>query len=137
MKNTLKLLVLATGMLVAQSCGPKKNNEATAETAVAKKEVHKLADKKAKIEKQRAERAERRKIEHEKLAMNTPSYTDANGNVVYNKAENEPSFVGGDKAMTAFLKDNLKYPQDALNTLRKPAITSFVLFPRAQPVFFQ
>jgi protein TonB len=47
--------------------------------------------------------------------MNTPSYTDKNGNLVYNKAEMEPTYVGGIEAMRSYLKYNLKYPQDAFD----------------------
>jgi len=116
MKNTLKVLMLAAGILVIQACGPKKNNENEAEASVVKKiPVLTAADKRAKFEKQRADRAERRRIEYEKLCKDSPSYTDANGNIVYNKAESNPSFVGGSEAMMTYLKDNVKFPQDALD----------------------
>jgi len=116
MKNTLKVLLLAAGILAVQACGPKKTSESEAETSVVKKiPVLSAADKRAQFEKQRADRAERRRIEYEKMCMNTPSYTDAKGNLVYNKPESNPSFVGGNDAMMTYLKDNVKYPQDALD----------------------
>jgi len=116
MKNTLKVLLLAAGILVVQACGSKKNKEATAGAPVIKKEVAiTAADKRAKFEKQRAERAERRRIGYEKLCLNTPTYTDANGNLVYNQAESNPSFIGGDKALRTYLKDTVKFPHDALD----------------------
>jgi len=116
MKNTLKVLLLAAGILAVQACGPKKNNETEAETSVVKKiPVLSAADKRAKFEKQRADRAERRRIEYEKLCKDTPSYTDAKGNLVYNKAESNPSFVGGNEAMMTYLKENVKFPQDAID----------------------
>ena len=116
MKNTLNILMLATGLFVMQSCGSKKNSEAMAENSVEQKEVAlTAAEKRAAFEKQREERAEKRRIAYEKLAMTTPSYTDANGNVVYNKAESDPVFAGGKNAMTSYLKENLKFPQDALD----------------------
>ncbi len=116
MKNILGMIMLAAGLLVVQACGPKKTGEATEETSVAKQDVALAAsEKKAKAEKQRKERAERRKIAYEKLCMDTPSYKDAKGNLIYNKAESEPSFVGGNKAMMTYLHDNVKFPQDALN----------------------
>lgn len=108
-------MMLATGLLVVQACGSKKSSEAAGETAVEKKEIAlTAAERKAKFEKQRAERAEKRRIAYEKLCMSAPTYTDAKGNLVYNKSESEPSYVGGKKAMMSYLKDNLKYPQDAL-----------------------
>ncbi len=116
MKITLNILLLATGLLVVQACGPKKNSEATEDTSVVTKEVAlTAAEKKTAFEKLRTERAERRRIEREKLAMSKPSYTDAKGNLVYNKVESDPTFVGGEKAMTSYLKENLKFPQDALD----------------------
>jgi protein TonB len=116
MKNTLKVLLLAAGVLIVQACGPKKNSEAQSETSVVKKiPVLSVADKRAKFEKQRADRAERKRIEYEKLCKDAPSYSDAKGNLVYNKAESNPSFVGGNEAMMIYLKDNLKFPQDALD----------------------
>jgi len=47
--------------------------------------------------------------------MSTPSYKDAKGNLVYNKADSNPSFVGGNEAMMTYLKENVKFPQDALD----------------------
>jgi len=116
MKNTVKILAFAAGLFVTQACGPKKNSEATAEDSVENKEVAiTAADKRAKFEKQRDERAEKRRIAYEKLCMTTPTYTDGSGNMVYNKAESEPTYVGGKHAMMSYLKDNLKYPQGALD----------------------
>jgi outer membrane biosynthesis protein TonB len=116
MKNTLKILLLAAGIMIVQACGPKKNREANEETSVVKEiPVTTVADRRAKFEKQRADRAEIRRLEYEKLSLNTPTYTDAKGNLVYNKAESNPSFVGGNKAMMAYLRENVKFPQDALD----------------------
>ena len=119
MKTTINVLMLTIGLLAMQACGSKKNseaNEATAEESVVKEKVALTsAEKKAKLEKQTAERAERRRVENERIVLNTPTYTDSNGNLVYNKTEYAPSFVGGDKAMMAYFKDNLKFPKDALD----------------------
>ncbi len=107
--------MLTTGFLLTQACG-KKSNEATAETAVAKNEVVLTpAEKKAKMEQQRKARTERWRVEHEKVLKNTPTYTDASGNLIYNKPESEPVFVGGNKAMVSYLEDNVKFPKDALD----------------------
>jgi protein TonB len=116
MKNTFKILMLVAGIIVMQACGPKKDNKTEAETSLVKKiPVLSVADRRAKFEKQRADRAERRRIEYEKLCKDTPSYTDAKGNLVYNKAESNPSFIGGNEAMMTYLKKNVKFPQDALD----------------------
>jgi len=113
MKNIFSIMILAVGLLLTQACAPKKNN--AAEVSAEMKETKlTAAEKRAKFEKQRAERAERRRLEYERIAINTPTYNDVNGNLVYNKAESDPSFVGGDKAMLTYLKDNVKFPQEAL-----------------------
>jgi outer membrane biosynthesis protein TonB len=115
MKNIFRITLLAASLLVAQSCGPKKS-EATEAVAGEKKEVMPTAaERKATFEKQRAERTERRKAAYDKMVMNAATYTDAKGNLVYNKAESEPSFAGGNDAMNTYLKDNLVYPQAELD----------------------
>ena len=116
MKNIFSILMMAAVLLVAQACGSKKSSEAKAEASIEKKEAALTADeRKTKFENQRAERAEKRRIAYEKLCMSTPTYTDASGHLVYNKAEREPSYVGGKGAMMSYLKDNMKYPQVALD----------------------
>jgi TonB family protein len=67
----------------------------------------------ATLEKVMAERAARRKAEYEALILITPFYTDAEGFIVFNKAETNPTFVGGDEAMDKFLKENVVYPTEA------------------------
>ena len=47
--------------------------------------------------------------------MSTPTYKDANGNLIYTKPDSAPAFVGGNKAMMSYLKDNVKFPKDALD----------------------
>ena len=87
MKHTLKILFLAAGLLVVQACGSKKSNESNAEaTAIKKIPALSAADKRAKFEKQRADRAERRRIEYERLCATTPSYTDAKGKFRWDSA---------------------------------------------------
>ena len=46
-------------------------------------------------------------------AKKSPTYTDSKGRVVYNKAEVDPSFTGGKDAMGDYLRENLKYPEQA------------------------
>lgn len=117
MKKNLNIFVLAVALLVTQACGTKsKENseeyEAT-ETPVAKAAELTPAERRAKVEKDRAERAEKRRIEFENLAKITPTYTNSEGKVIYNKAEVDPSFTGGEDAMMKYLNDNLNYPKDA------------------------
>ena len=113
MKNIFSIMMLATGLLAAQSCEPKKSSEAKADAYAEKKEVALTpVERKAKFEKQKFERADRRRVAYEKLVIGKPTYTDKNGTVVYNKAEIAPAYVGGKEAMRSYLRDNLKYPQD-------------------------
>ena len=115
MKKNLTIFVLAVALMVAQACGS-KSEKASEESVAAETTtpvVLTAAEKRAKIENERAARAEKRRVEFEKLAKITPYYTDSKGNIVYNKAEVDPSFTGGDKAMMKYLRDNLKFPEDA------------------------
>jgi periplasmic protein TonB len=112
--NIFFLLIAVITIIAMQACGTKTETTNGESTATATESVSPtLAEKRAKIEQIRAERTERRRIEAELLAKTTPTYKDAEGNVIYNKAETDPSYDGGKDAMTAFLRDNVKYPKEA------------------------
>ena len=137
MKKTLNIFVLAVALMVAQACGLKSEKtseesveseesvgadamEATESSAVGEEAVLTVAERRAKVEKERvnvekqtAERTEKRRIEFEEQAKNSPTYTDSEGNIVYNKAEVDPSFTGGHKAMMQYLNSNIKFPKEA------------------------
>lgn len=117
MKKNLNVLVLAIVLIVAQACGSEsRKNEESADAEVSAKKatvVLTMAERKAKLEKEKAERIELRRIEFDKLAKSTPTYTNASGKIVFYKAEIAPSFNGGEKAMMEFLRDNVKFPKEA------------------------
>lgn len=123
MKKSLNIFVLAIIIMVAQACGPKSENyseesqaseDSIATDATVADEVALTAvEKRAKIEKETAEREEKRRIGFEALAKTTPTFTDADGNIVYNRAEVDPSYHGGKKAMMKYLRDNIKFPKEA------------------------
>jgi TonB family protein len=120
MKKRLNLFFIAIAIITIvamQACGTKTekpNDELVAtETTSAETVSPTVAEKRAMIQKIRAEREEARRIQLEELAKTTPTFKDADGNIIYNKAETDPSFDGGGKAMTTFLRDNVKYPQEA------------------------
>lgn len=115
MKNIVGITMLAVSLLMAQSCSPKKDTTTDAVAGEKKEMTPTAAERKATFEKQRAERTERRKLEYENRLRSTPTYTDTKGNLVYNKSETEPTFVGGNDALTKYLKDNLVYPQEAID----------------------
>ncbi|CAN5616563.1 hypothetical protein BH10BAC4_BH10BAC4_00300 [soil metagenome] len=119
MKKNLNILLVVATLLVSQACGKKSSenaeNTAMETPAVSATEVAKptLAERRAKIEKERTERAEMRRMELEAMAKTTPTYKDENGEIIYNKAEVDPMYAGGNDAMSKYLRDNLVYPEDA------------------------
>lgn len=119
MKKSLNILVVAVALMVAQACGKSEKNKEefaaneTPAVEVAAVSVPTLAEKRAIIEKKRVERAEQRRLAFEEMIRTTPTYTDSEGYIVYNKAEVSPSFKGGDDAMSKFLNDNIVYPETA------------------------
>ncbi len=118
MKKVVNIFMAGVILLAVQACGSKaekSSEEYATETPTETQVIAPLttAERHAKIEKDRMERMERWRVQYDERGKTTPTYTDAEGNVVYNKAEVDPSFTGGDKAMVQYLKDNLKYPKEA------------------------
>jgi TonB family protein len=83
--------------------------EATAESA--RSEAR--AEKKAMFIRASAAKSEERELAFAERAKLALSYKDANGKLIYNKAEVNPTYEGGDAEMRRFLKENLKYPEGA------------------------
>ena len=121
MKKSIQLFALMICIFVWQGCGSKTKEKETNTDNIAKEvsdknaKAEEAAAKRARIEKARAEKAEARRLAAIEKAKKTPTYKDKSGKVVYNKVEVAPSYAGGDKAMSKYLKDNLKYPQDAVD----------------------
>jgi len=118
MKKSLNIFVLAVALMVTQACGSKsenrKNEEPVAsETPAGAEVVLTVAEKRAAIEKETAVRQEKRRIASEELAKTTPTFTDSDGNIVYNKAEIDPMYDGGKKAMMKYLRENITFPKEA------------------------
>ena len=117
MKKIFNILFLSSALMAIQACeskSEKTNDETTAVATPAEEEtVPTVAEKRAKIAKQKAEREEMRKIAFEERIKVSHTYTDKNGVLVYHKAEIDPSFDGGNKAMMNFLRDNLQFPESA------------------------
>jgi TonB family protein len=116
MKKSFNIFVLGVALVVAQACGSKSETISESTEAVGTPEnvvVLSVEEKRAKMAEVQAALAEKRRIAFEERFKTTPYYTDANGNVVFNKAEVDPSFVGGDKAMMKYLNDNIVFPKDA------------------------
>ena len=116
MKKNLNVFAFAIILLIVQSCGskPDKTNEAASTPAVSVAAAKMTpAEKRAKIEKQRAAQAEKRRIAYEVWVVKYPTYMDLDGNIVFSRAEVAPEFVGGQDAMEKFLNEHINYPQEA------------------------
>lgn len=118
MKKTIYLFALVCTMAVWQHCVTKEGtNDTTAKTeeelAVDKQKAEARAARRVTLEKARAEKEEQRWLATMELAKTTPTYKAASGKVIYYKAEVDPVYVGGKNAMMDYLRDNLKYPQEA------------------------
>lgn len=121
MKTRTFLIALLCILMAGQSCTnkPKEGeSQATAEEQAVAEQTKKqeaLVAKRARIEKARLEIIEKRRIAALELSKNSLTFTDSNGKLVYNKAETDPSYFGGEDALAKYLKDNLVYPQVALD----------------------
>ena len=113
MKKSLNIFVVALVVVLAQACGsPSSKNEEQSE-AKETASVLTSAERRAKVDKERAERIERKRAAMMELARTMPSYTDVGGYIVFNKAEVDPAYEGGEEAMEKFLNDNIQYPKEA------------------------
>lgn len=122
MKKVFSLFVLACSVTLMVSCNSKEKERAKAKADsiayVVKQDSIKAAERTARRErlaKSRAEKMEQRRLAWEESAKTTPTYKDASGKTVYRKSEVVPTYPGGEAAMVQYLKDNVKYPQDALD----------------------
>ncbi|HOX82575.1 MAG TPA: energy transducer TonB [Chryseolinea sp.] len=124
MKKTLSMILLAASFMAMQACGSKstENNAAvsTHEDSVKNGLTEEntevkltRAEKKAQLAEQTARREERRRLAFEEQTKLNPTFIDSKGKVVYNKAEVDPSFIGGNDAMMKYLNDNIQFPKDA------------------------
>jgi protein TonB len=121
MKNFIVPFVLVFALVIGQGCSKTeessnesagKTSEATA-TLVKSRTADEIAATRAKIAKASAEKEAQRKLAVAEKAKASPTYKDAAGNIVYYKAEIDPSYVGGFDELTKYLKANLKYPEAA------------------------
>lgn len=116
MKKNLPLLMLVFAFVLLQSCGPKAEDNADVTEMEATTEANTQEDrmaKREKIEAARIEMLENRRLASIEKANASLTYKDASGIVIYNKAEVDPTYMGGDKEMMAYLRDNLTYPEIA------------------------
>lgn len=118
MKKNIQVIILLTAFAVLQGCGS-KSEKATDAKAIAQahaseaKRSDELAEKRVLLIRATALRAEGRAAAVAAKAKLTPTYKDALGNTIYIKAEVDPSYNGGEAAMSKYLRENLKYPDQA------------------------
>ncbi len=122
MKKVFTLFALAGALTLMVSCNSKEKERAKAKADslafVAKQDSIKTVERAARRErlaKARAEKLEARRLAWEESAKTTPTYKDKSGRTIYRKYEVAPAYTGGEEAMTQYIKDNVKYPQDALD----------------------
>jgi TonB family protein len=115
MKKLVNILMLAAALALVQACGSKseKNEEATTDEKVVKTSMPTAEERKAQLRKEKADRLERRKREDEERLKISPTYKDSKGKVVYNKAEVDPTYKGGEEALTKYLNEHIQYPEAA------------------------
>jgi protein TonB len=111
MKKNLNIFILTVALLGVQACGSDREKQASNETPAVTSLT--LAEKRANLEKQRVARMEKRLAYLEASIKTSPTYTSKGGKLVYYKAETDPAYIGGEKALAAYLRDNLKYPKEA------------------------
>jgi TonB family protein len=131
MKKHITILMLVLSFVFFQGCGPKTEltEQQTVEAQLVKnKDATAFAEKRAKLARERAEKADQRNEAKIAKAKLTPSYKDDSGAVVYYKAEVDPSYTGGQDELAKYLKDNLQYPEEAIeNNIEGTIFVDFVI----------
>ena len=110
MKTIFNIFIFAFALMLVQACGSKPKENATVSATEPTAEEKAAQEKQMALEKRKAAQQERLKIAAEKRAAAEAYYKDASGDLIYNRAEVQPVFPGGEEAMTKYLKENLKYP---------------------------
>ncbi|MEQ9302884.1 MAG: TonB family protein [Marinoscillum sp.] len=110
MNKYTKIYILIAGLFLIQACGStnEKNNK---ETAVST--ANAIAQRRAEIKRDSTLIAGQRLKAWNNLVAISPTYTDTKGTIIYHKAEVNPTFVGGDKAMMKYLRGSIQYPEQA------------------------
>ena len=115
MKKSINILLLAIILVAVQACStkPETDEKAVKAEVATKVAVVTPEERRAEFEKKRVAQEEKRKLMWDERVKASLTYKDKEGHLVYNKAEEDPTFNGGDRAMKIFLHDNVKFPKDA------------------------
>lgn len=120
MKKSINILLLAVALLAVQACSSKAEKEKEEAKKAVLAGIKTLPDsartakeRRVAAERKRVVLAEKRRLAWEERVKTVATYTDKEGTLVYNKAEKDPGFNGGDRALYEYFKDNVKFPEDA------------------------
>lgn len=105
--------------------------------AAKKKETSELTEMEVKEDNQVDDKNEKKVIDEKvdstsngtaEKGTDTKSVESGNGNTVYYSVEVKPEYPGGSKGLTKYLKDNVKYPQDAKeNGIQGTVVVVFIV----------
>ncbi|MEO8471232.1 MAG: TonB family protein [Chryseolinea sp.] len=142
MKLSSQFVILILSTAIMQSCSMKPK-EPTAEEIAAKEkasadsiasviESEKTA-KRAKLDQENTEKSEKRRLAAEERSKKAQFYKDGKGKTIYIKAEEMPTYDGGNEAMMKYLTDNLQYPAAARDDGEEGTVfVDFVIDPKGK-----
>lgn len=113
MKRIVYALSVVTITVLLQSCDSKDRKAKSASDQLLPTRTLTLEEKRAQNEERLHAQTQRRQLDLQARIRTTPFYTDNEKNIIFYKAEVDPSFVGGEKALDKYLKDNIHYPKRA------------------------
>lgn len=115
MKNILSITALLIAFTLVLGCNSKSQEEKAEETITAEETaaVEQAESKIAMLNQASEKRAEERRLATLEKIKASPTYTDADGRTVYLQTEVAPFYTGGEEEMMKYLRDNLKYPEEA------------------------
>ena len=124
-KNPILFIAL---MLLIQACSStKENNEKEKAPVTTKVPVISTIQRHARVGMDRTNMIEQRRLAFDRMAVATPSYTNSDGMLIYNKVEMVPVYSGGNVAMDTFLEANLTYPHDSGDNQEGTVFVDFIV----------
>ena len=119
MKYILGIASVVLALASTQSCKKERSAEEVAAIAKAQadstdsvREVERNA-RRARFDELTANKEKKRRLAQEENLKKGNSFKDANGKLIYVKAEEMPTYSGGNDEMTKYLQNNVNYPQAA------------------------
>jgi TonB family protein len=119
MKHITVVVMVLIALSATQSCKKERSAEEVAAIAKAKADsvdsvnTAELNARRAKFEEVTASKKERLRLAKEESLKKGNTYKNAQGKLIYIKADEMPVYAGGEEQMTKYLQDNVQYPQAA------------------------